>query len=91
MLTLVAYDISNHKRLANIAKVCENYGVRVQYSVFECYLDEAEFSEFWQKLVELIDDKEDRLVAYKIDAKSAKETLTAGAMVCSERVICYLV
>ncbi|HOK77309.1 MAG TPA: CRISPR-associated endonuclease Cas2, partial [Verrucomicrobiota bacterium] len=46
MLTLVAYDISDHKRLANIAKVCENYGVRVQYSVFECYLDEAEFSEF---------------------------------------------
>jgi CRISPR-associated protein Cas2 len=91
MLTLVAYDISDHKRLANVAKVCENYGVRVQYSVFECHLDEDEFAEFWQKLVQLIDDEEDRLVAYKIDSRSAKETLTAGTMVCSERVTCYLV
>jgi hypothetical protein len=30
-------------------------------------------------------------LAYEIDARSAKETVTAGAMVCSEKVICYLV
>jgi pseudouridine-5'-phosphate glycosidase len=34
---------------------------------------------------------EDRLVAYKIDARSAKETMTAGTMVCSEKALCYLV
>ena len=33
---------------------------------------------------------EDRIVAYKIDAKCAKETLSAGQMVCSEKVVCYL-
>ena len=35
MLTLVAYDISDHKRLAKVARVCEDFGVRVQYSIFE--------------------------------------------------------
>jgi CRISPR-associated protein Cas2 len=91
MLTLVAYDICDHRRLARVARVCEDYGVRVQYSVFECRLDEEEFTEFWLKLLEEIEEKEDRLVAYKIDARCAKETLTAGTMVCSEKVVCYLV
>jgi CRISPR-associated protein Cas2 len=91
MLTVVAYDISDEKRLARIARVCEDYGVRVQYSIFECRLDEDEFTDFWLKLLEEIDEEEDRLVAYKIDTRSAKETLTAGTMVCSEKVVCYLV
>ena len=91
MLTVVAYDITDPKRLARIAKVCEDYGVRVQYSVFECRLDEDEFADFWLKLLEEIDDAEDRIVAYKIDARCARETLTAGTMVCSEKAVCYLV
>ena len=91
MLTLVAYDISDPKRLSRVAKVCEDFGVRVQYSIFECRLDENEFIDFWLKLLEEIDEAEDRLVAYKIDARCAKETVTAGTMVCSEKVVCYLV
>lgn len=91
MLTLVAYDIADHKRLAQVAKVCEDYGLRVQYSLFECRLEEAEFEDFWLKLLCEIDEDEDRLVAYKIDSRSARETLTAGNMVCSEKVVCYLV
>ncbi|MBP7946697.1 MAG: CRISPR-associated endonuclease Cas2 [Verrucomicrobia bacterium] len=91
MLTLVAYDITDPKRLHKVAKVCEDFGVRVQYSVFECRLDEDEFADFWLLLLEVINEEEDRLVAYKIDARCAKETLTAGTMVCSEKVVCYLV
>ena len=91
MLTLVAYDISDPKRLTHVARVCEDFGVRVQYSVFECRLEEPEFTEFWLRLLAEIDENVDRLVAYKIDAKCAKETLTAGTMVCSEKVVCYLV
>ena len=91
MLTIVAYDICNPKRLARVARVCEDYGVRVQYSIFECRLDDGEFTGFWLKLLGEINNREDRLVAYKIDARSAKETMTAGVMVCSEKVLCYLV
>ena len=91
MLTLVAYDICDDKRLRAVARVCEDYGVRVQYSIFECHLEEAVFDQFWQQLQDEIDDSEDRLVAYKIDARCARETRTAGVMVCSEKVVCYLV
>jgi CRISPR-associated protein Cas2 len=91
MLTLVAYDICDDTRLRAVARVCEDHGVRVQYSIFECRLDEDEFTDLWLQLLEEIDEKQDRLVAYKIDARSAKETLTAGTMVCSEKVLCYLV
>ena len=91
MLSIVAYDISNPKRLAQVARICEDYGVRVQYSIFECRLEEGDFEEFWLKLLDEIDEDEDRVVAYKVDAKSAKQTLTAGTMVCSEKVVCYIV
>lgn len=91
MLTLVGYDISNPKRLSRIARVCEDFGVRVQYSLFECRLEEPDFQNFWLSLLGEIDEKEDRIVAYKIDARCAKETLTAGTMVCSEKVVCYVV
>ncbi len=91
MLSLVAYDITDEKRLRGVARICEDYGVRVQYSVFECRLDEGEFDDFWLKLLDVIKPDEDRLVAYKIDARCARETLTAGTMVCSEKALCYLV
>ena len=60
MLTLVAYDICAPKRLARIARVCEDYGVRVQYSIFECRLEESDFEDFWLKLLDEIDEDEDR-------------------------------
>jgi CRISPR-associated protein Cas2 len=91
MLTVVAYDITEPKRLARVARICEDYGARVQYSIFECRLEEREFEDFWLKLLGEIDEDEDRLVAYKIDARCAKEIETAGTMVCSEKAVCYLV
>lgn len=91
MLSLVGYDICEPKRLQRVAKVCEDFGVRVQYSIFECHLDEKRFERFWDRLLAEIDPAEDRLVAYQIDAKSARRTRTAGTMVCSEKVVVYLV
>ena len=91
MLAVVAYDISDPKRLHQIARICEDFGVRVQYSIFECRLEARGFEQFWEKLLAEIDPAEDRLVAYQIDARCAKETRAAGIMVCSEKVVCYLV
>ena len=91
LLTLVAYDIAEPKRLARVARICEDHGVRIQYSLFECRLTEADFAGFWGKLLKQINGQEDRLVAYKIDARCARETLTAGTMVRSDKVLCYLV
>ncbi len=91
MLILIGYDISNPKRLSKVSKTCMNFGVRVQYSFFECYLTEDDFEELWLQLLCLIDEDEDRIVAYKLDAKCAKATETAGIMTCSKRYICYIV
>ena len=91
MLILLGYDISDPKRLAKVAKTCEDFGARVQYSFFECHLDNSEFETLWLRLLDLIEEGSDRLVAYRLDAASAKRTMTAGTMVCSEKVICYLI
>jgi CRISPR-associated protein Cas2 len=91
MLVLLGYDVSNPKRLAKIAKTCANYGIRVQYSFFECHLDHDEFDDLWLQLLEIIDVEHDRIVAYRIDRRNANNTLTAGTMVCTEKAICYLV
>jgi CRISPR-associated protein Cas2 len=50
-LVVVAYDVNTEsaagrKRLRRVARVCENYGQRVQNSVFECWVDAAQ----WIKL-----------------------------------------
>ena len=91
MLTLVAYDITDPRRLSQIARICEDFGVRVQYSLFECRLEDPAFLKFWDLLLAEIDPRHDRIVAYKLDARCAKLTHTAGTMVCSERCVCYLV
>ena len=48
MFVLITYDVNitsphGEKRLRNVARVCLNYGKRVQNSVFECILTEAQF------------------------------------------------
>ena len=85
-----AYDISEPKRLAKIARYCEDHGVRVQYSIFECRLDTARFEDFWLGLEELIDPQTDRIVAYRICASCAKSILSAGTMETTNPVVAYV-
>lgn len=78
MLRLLAYDIADPKRLRRVANVCEDYGVRVQRSLFECWLEDAEFTTLWASLQAEIDPKVDQLVAYRLEARAARERLTVG-------------
>lgn len=68
MLRLVAYDISNPRTLRRIAKVCLDFGIRLEKSVFECDLPEEDFAELWKRLCEQADEETDSLVAYPICA-----------------------
>lgn len=90
MLTLVAYDITDPRRLQRVARVCEDWGVRVQYSVFECRLEADRFDAFWAALKDELDPAADRLVAYKICLNCAREIRCAGAMVTTEKVVAYV-
>lgn len=78
MLMVVAYDISDPARLRQIARHCEDYGIRIQFSVFECRLEADEFDRFWQELKDLIDPRADRLVSYRICCRCARDIRTAG-------------
>ncbi len=88
MLVLITYDVNTEdaggrKRLRRVAKVCMNYGIRVQNSVFECLVDAAKCRELKHKLCEEIDIKKDSLRFYylgdryktKVEHIGAKETV----------------
>ena len=69
MMVLVTYDVSTiseagKKRLHKVAKQCQNYGQRVQNSVFECIIDPAQLTKLKNQLVKIIDLDEDSLRFY---------------------------
>ena len=69
MFVLVSYDVSTkdpagQRRLRRIAKVCQNSGQRVQYSVFECIVDPAQWTFLRQRLIDEIDPETDSLRFY---------------------------
>lgn len=71
MLLLVTYDVSTEtaagrKRLSKVAKVCKNYGQRVQASVFECNVDYGQSLMLKQQLSEIIDPTTDSLRFYNL-------------------------
>lgn len=71
MMILITYDVSTEtivgrKRLRRVAKICESRGQRVQNSVFECLLDPAQWTSLRQRLIDIIDQKEDSLRFYSL-------------------------
>ena len=69
MMVLITYDVNTETpagrtRLRKVAKACQNYGQRVQNSVFECLINAAQFKRLQAELEELIDLKTDSLRYY---------------------------
>lgn len=69
MLVLVSYDVKTssedgQKRLRRVAKVCLNYGQRVQNSVFECLVDQNQFTVLKKRLLDEVDKDHDSLRFY---------------------------
>lgn len=71
MLILVSYDVSTEtragrKRLRRVAKVCLGFGQRVQKSVFECQVDQAQYEALERQLLDEINEEEDNLRLYRL-------------------------
>ena len=71
MYVLVSYDVATRtkegrRRLRRVARACEAKGQRVQYSLFECKLDPAEWVAFRNELLSIIDRESDSLRVYKL-------------------------
>ena len=73
MLMLITYDVATgdaagRRRLRRVARICKDFGQRVQYSVFECEVDPAQFALLRARLAAEIDVDEDSLRFYRIGA-----------------------
>ena len=84
MLVLITYDVNTEtpagkKRLRKVAKLCVNYGQRVQNSVFECVLNASEFALVKNKLTMVIDPDLDSLRFYLLGNHYEKKVEHIGA------------
>lgn len=83
MMMLISYDVAQDengaKRLRHVAKVCEDYGQRVQYSVFECLVDPAQLTEFKAKLISKINTQYDSLRFYSLGSNWENKVEHVGA------------
>jgi CRISPR-associated protein Cas2 len=83
MMVLVSYDVAKDdngaRRLRRVAKTCKNYGQRVQYSLFECLVDPAQFAAFRRQLEKQIDPSLDSLRYYFLGANWQQRVQHVGA------------
>ena len=84
MMVLVTYDVSTEdktgrRRLRRVAKLCQGRGQRVQFSVFECLVDPAQWTEFRAKLEKEIDENTDSLRYYYLGSNWKRRVEHVGA------------
>ena len=84
MFVLVSYDVSTTdpegpRRLHKVAKVCKDYGQRVQKSVFECIVDPAQWAVLKQRLTDEINEDLDSLRFYYLGANWRRRVEHIGA------------
>lgn len=74
---LVSYDVNvqdaaGRKRLRKASKQCVNFGQRVQWSVFECCVTEAQLDDLRHRLLGIIDPAKDSLRIYRLPGERGK-------------------
>lgn len=79
MLILITYDVSTVekaglRRLRRVARACEDYGVRVQKSVFECQVGQTEWVQLRNRLLSEIKEDQDSLRFYFLDETAKQRT-----------------
>lgn len=84
MFVLITYDINvtsntGQSRLRKVAKICVNNGQRVQNSVFECKVTEAELLKLKKQLIDVIDTEKDSLRFYRLGDNYDKRVQHIGA------------
>lgn len=83
-LYLISYDVSTNtpagrRRLRQVARLCEDYGIRVQNSVFECVMNHATFLNLKYQLERIIDAESDSLRFYPMGRNKRDKIIHLGA------------
>jgi len=84
MFILISYDVAMQdeggaRRLRRVAKACKDYGQRVQYSVFECLVEPAQWAKLKDRLIKEIDPEQDSLRFYYLGANWRRRVEHVGA------------
>ena len=84
MFVLVSYDVATdegngQRRLRRVARACKDYGQRVQYSVFECIVDPAQWTMLKDRLISEIDPEKDSLRFYYLGSNYKHRVEHVGA------------
>lgn len=84
MMVLITYDVNTEtlagqRRLRKVAKACQNYGQRVQNSVFECIIDPARLKQLQNMLANLMDVEKDSIRYYYLGDDWRKRVEHIGA------------
>ncbi len=84
MMVLITYDVhtetgAGKRRLRKVSKKCQNYGQRVQNSVFECIIDPAQLKQLQDALQKIIDPEVDSLRYYYLGDKWKNRVEHIGA------------
>jgi CRISPR-associated protein Cas2 len=77
---LVCYDIANPRRLRRVARLLEGFGTRLQYSVFECPLDELRLEQAKAALREEINSDHDQILFVSLGPEAGDATLVIAAL-----------
>ena len=78
MLYLVCYDISNPRRLRRAARILENFGIRIQKSFFQCEMGQKRMMELRDRVLEVVDVREDFFFIYPLCEDCSRKALTDG-------------
>ena len=74
---MISYDISETRIRNKVSKILEGFGRRIQYSVFECNLEEKVFNRLYKQLLEqTIDSDSDSIRIYRLCKKCIEESVT---------------
>lgn len=84
MLVLITYDVAisqenGARRLRKVARICQNYGQRVQNSVFECVVDSLQLQQLKTQIAAVIDLQHDSIRYYNLGKSGQKKVDHVGA------------
>lgn len=83
MYILITYDVQTEtsegqRRLRKVARLCQDYGQRVQNSVFECVLTEVQLAQLKDKLLSVMDTQNDSIRIYFLNKNENRKVFTLG-------------
>jgi len=78
MIYMICYDITDPKRLRKTAKILEDFGIRVQYSFFQCEMRKEKLEELKRNILDVIDLETDNFFIYPLCEDCSRKAIVYG-------------